>query len=527
VTRAAHRATPVCRASVAALPLILAIQAFMSIRLIWKDTAYQDEALYLWVGHLEIAHWLHGVRIPAFPTYISGAPVVYPPLAAVADSLGGLVAARLLSLLLMLGATALLWCAVRILFDRSSAFFAAALWASLGPTIQLGAFATFDAMSMFLMAAAVCCVARASVSRQATGWMLAAAAALVLSNITAYSSMIFDPVLFALTALAPVKRFGLSVARTRLSSLLAYMVTLLTILAKIGGSWYVQGFDHTVLNRVAGTSTIAGVVRSSWSWIGFLLVLGCVGFVICLFAERYLAQKLIFLTLLIAGLLAPAEQARIHTLTSLDKHADVGAWFAAIAAGYGVSKLISYVRPHLLRTAAYATCALALCFPLYAGAAQASALTDWPDAAALVTRLGPVIASHPGAVLIETPSILEYYLSAGAQWKRWSSTYNITLPTGKVVEHSGKVGYPGHPQTYRKYIQEGYFSVIALNHGLANSLDRLLIEYIAANHNYRPEAVIPYGKSGYTVWVLTRKKSELPTASAAAHAAKSISNNRR
>ena len=47
--------------------------------------------------------------VPPFPAYFSGAPVIYPPLAALADSVGGLAGARLLSLVFMLGATALLW----------------------------------------------------------------------------------------------------------------------------------------------------------------------------------------------------------------------------------------------------------------------------------------------------------------------------------------------------------------------------------------------------------------------------------
>ena len=74
---------------------ILAAQVLLSARLFWTNTAYQDEALYLWSGHLEWLHWLHGLRLPAsFPEYFSGAPVIYPPLGAIADSLGGLAAAR-------------------------------------------------------------------------------------------------------------------------------------------------------------------------------------------------------------------------------------------------------------------------------------------------------------------------------------------------------------------------------------------------------------------------------------------------
>ena len=91
------------------LLVVLAVQAVLSVRLVRADTAFQDEATYLWAGHLEWAHWLHGVPIPPFATYFSGAPVIYPPLGALADSVGGLAGARVLSLVFMLGATALLW----------------------------------------------------------------------------------------------------------------------------------------------------------------------------------------------------------------------------------------------------------------------------------------------------------------------------------------------------------------------------------------------------------------------------------
>ena len=67
---------------------ILVVQAGLSLRLVWSNTAYQDEALYLWAGHLEWAHWLHGVAVPDFASYFSGAPVIYPPLGAAADSIG-------------------------------------------------------------------------------------------------------------------------------------------------------------------------------------------------------------------------------------------------------------------------------------------------------------------------------------------------------------------------------------------------------------------------------------------------------
>ena len=140
---------------------VLVVQALLSLRLVGADTAFEDEAEYLWAGHLEWAHWLHGGPVPPFAAYFSGAPVIYPPVGALADSLGGLAAARVLSLVFMLGATALLWGTAGRLFGRRAAFFAAALFAVLGPTLHLGAFATYDAMSMLLVALAAWCVVRA------------------------------------------------------------------------------------------------------------------------------------------------------------------------------------------------------------------------------------------------------------------------------------------------------------------------------------------------------------------------------
>ncbi|MGH3159824.1 MAG: glycosyltransferase family 39 protein, partial [Streptosporangiaceae bacterium] len=186
-------------AVVVPLLAVLVVQAILSFRLIWTCTAFQDEGLYLWAGHLEISHWLHGTPLPPFATYFSGAPVIYPPIGAVADSLGGLAAARGLSLVFMLGTTALLWRTTARIFGYRAAFFAAGLFALMGLTLHVGAFATFDALAMFLLAVSVWCAVTASGrDDDATGWVVASAVALALANATAYSAAIFDPVVILL-----------------------------------------------------------------------------------------------------------------------------------------------------------------------------------------------------------------------------------------------------------------------------------------------------------------------------------------
>src|SRR5450755_4973946 len=197
------------------LAAVLAVQAVLSIRLVGANTAFQDEALYLWAGHLQWAHWLHGAAVPPFAYYFSGAPVIYPPIGALADSIGGLAGARILSLVFMLGATTLLWGTAGRLFGRRAAFFAVALFAVLGPTLHLGSFATYDAMSVFLIALAAWCVVRAGKEGEATGWMLAAGAALALANAAVYSSVLFDLFVLALAVFAVFPESGGRLAARR------------------------------------------------------------------------------------------------------------------------------------------------------------------------------------------------------------------------------------------------------------------------------------------------------------------------
>jgi 4-amino-4-deoxy-L-arabinose transferase-like glycosyltransferase len=75
-------------------------------------------------------------------------------MAAVADTLGGLVAARLLSLLFMTGVTCFLWGTARRLVGNRAALVAVAAFATLAGTAFLGAFATYDALALLLLTGA-------------------------------------------------------------------------------------------------------------------------------------------------------------------------------------------------------------------------------------------------------------------------------------------------------------------------------------------------------------------------------------
>jgi Dolichyl-phosphate-mannose-protein mannosyltransferase len=479
------------------LLVVLAVQAILSLRLVRADTAFEDEATYLWAGHLEWAHVLHGTPLPQFPAYFSGAPVIYPPLGALADSVGGLTAARILSLVFMLGATIALWATTGRLFGRRAAFFAAALFAVLGSTLHLGAFATYDATSVFLVALAAWLVVRAGERQDATIWMLAAGVTLALANATAYTYALFDPVVLLLALITAIPNPGRRLAAARALVLLATVALLDTLGLLIGGSRYLQGVEHTTVFRTAGTASSLTVLGQSWSWTGIIVVAAVCGAVFSWVSQPGRAQTWLLTLMACAALLVPVEQASLHTTASLNKHVDLGVWFTAVAAGYAVDRLIAASSAGNTRAVTGAACVIALSFPVVLGASQSRTFsTSWPNSSAFIAILGPLVDHSTGRLLVEDPSIAEYYLPAGSQWMRWSSTRNIVLPSGASSggpsNAAGVVG-PGNAGTFALKIQEGYFSLVALNFSDTVSLDHSIAADLKRNHHYHKIEVVPYG----------------------------------
>ncbi len=289
------------------LLLVLVVQAGLSARLVGADTAFQDEAEYLWAGHLQWSHWLHGTVIPPFASYFSGAPVIYPPLGALADAAGGLAGARLLSLVFMLGSTVLLWAVTVRVAGRRAAFFSCALFAVSAPVLHLGAFATYDAMSVFLLALASWLVVSARDTGEAAGRMALAGLVLALANATAYSSALFDPVVILLAVLVAWPA-GARLAARRAGALLTVTAALLIAGVLIGGTSYTSGIRQTTLSRAGGTDPASAILGSTWAWTGVILVLA-VGGIIASAATRAGARQTWLMALLAAaGLLAPSTR---------------------------------------------------------------------------------------------------------------------------------------------------------------------------------------------------------------------------
>lgn len=486
-----------------AFPLIaiLYVQSVLSLRLVWSNTAFTDEALYLRSGHLEIAHWLHGTQIPAFPTYFSGAPVLYPPLGALADSVGGLAGARILSLGFMLCATSLLWSTTTQLFGKRSAFFAAALFALLGPVLRLGAFATYDAMALALIATASWCAVRAARQERASGWLLAVALALATANATKYASALFDPVVAALLFSLSARMTAWKQALARSGVMMGYVAGMLLFLFVLGGGEYATGVEQTTLVRAPSTDSALAVLDQSWQLTATVASLSLLAAALCLFSRRARRQRGIICVLALAVLLVPLEQARIHTLTSLNKHVAFGGWFAAIAAGYAIELLIGLVTIRGIRWSLTALFVTSLVFPGWLGFRQAKEIfRTWPNSAAVVATLHYLLPKTSGPILDDNNrAVPEYYLAQeGTQWYRWSNNSSLRLSNGHTL--SVQVGGNLTPSLYVKRIASGYFSVVILNFSTAASLDYRILPALRLNPHYHLVAIIPYGGHHSQVW---------------------------
>lgn len=455
---------------------ILVVQALLSLRLVWSNSAFNDEALYLWTGHWEIAHLIYGTAIPGFQTYFSGAPVIYPVVAAVVDSYGGLAAARLLSLAFMLGASLLLYLTTARLFTRRAGLIAAASFAVLGPVQFLGAFATYDAMALFLLVASAWLVtcARSWWSEPA---LIVAALVLVMANATKYPSALWDPVVVAMVGLT-ASRASTVLAGIRAARFAGYVALVLAVLLYVGGHSYLQGILFTTLSRASGRVPALTILRESALWVGIVFLIALRGVVIA----PNTRTRLLCAVLALAGILAPLEQARIHTGASIEKHVAFGIWFSAVAAGYVLDRAVTTSNYARLRIA-WGTIAALLVFGVVAAD---NFYASWPNTGRAVAAIGRVMHGSRGPILTEQKAAVDYYLHLsppvaigpdGFYW--WDRTLGREL-TGA--------------DAYVQAIRAHYFAVVEVDgtFSVNHFRDSLIEHAVETTPGYKLVAVVPW-----------------------------------
>jgi hypothetical protein len=279
----------------------------------------------------------------------------------------------------------------------------------------------------------------------------------------------------------------------------------------IGGSAYLGGFQRTTLTPAPGRGSPLSVLGHSWSWAGLVVVLAACGVIFSWAGRQGWARTWLLALLAAAAVLGPLEQASLRAIASLNEHVGLGVWFAAIAAGYAVDRFIAAAPAGRMRAVTSAACVVALAFPVTLGASQSWALaTAWPNASSFITILRPLADHGSGHLLVEDASIARYYLPAGSQWQRWSSTRNISLPSGASTggpADSASVAGAGNAGVFAEFITRGYFSVVALNFADTTALDHRIADQLHHDPRYRTIDVVPYGieipglaQGTYVIW---------------------------
>jgi hypothetical protein len=475
---------------------ILAAQLALTVPWLWRTAPFTDEALYLEAGHQEWAHWLQHAAIPNYASWFSGAPVIYPPIAAIADSMGGLVAARALSLVLMLATTALIYLTAGRLFGgRLPGVLAALLFAVCGLVVHYGAFATFSPAAMFLLVLAAWAATR--IRDGGLAWLPFCAVVLVVADATKYAALAWDPVVIGIVLL-----HGWAKGRWRAIGDAASVGTTVGVLGigllMLGGANYSRGLIVTTVFRSIhwnAANSAESVLLRALALTGVLVVPAILGVLVAMARKEPAARTLLLVLFALAGVFAAVDQARIHQLSSLDKNLGFGLPFAALGAGYALSAARQWAvqRYRWGSKAAAVGCVALVLATLVAGRLQKVQFRG-PGIKTAAEVVAAVRKDHvPGTYIVSDGAarMEQYYLpSIESRW--WVGTFTPS---------------PQQNARITDLICSGQVSVVILRRngaGFDHPYDLMILRILARSGLSRQDRVASQGSYSTQVWRLAR-----------------------
>ncbi len=474
------------------LPLILVFQALLSWMLL-RNTAFQDEALYLLAGQQIINGWL---GLPHYPIpwayFLSGYAYLYPVIGGGLNMLGGVELARSFSMLCMMCTTVCVYYVTKRVFDHNSAILASALFAFQGPVLFLGRLATYDALCLALIALAVALALHVSIARRP--WAIVGIGPLlVLAILAKFAGLLFAPIPL-------VMLIWLSLERQGWRKMLVRLGLALCSLAIAGVVAYIT-LDKDALHAISATTTNRDVfVRTAPLYLiqlivtlsGVAFALGLLGLILC--GRRRLP---IGLLLLGSSLLAPLYHIYKGELISLHKHLAFSMFFVMPLAGYAVARISGYRQN--LSIGRYWLAGLAIClFTFSLGLQQAQNLYgQWAPSNNLTSAMRTQVRPASGRYLAEDFDVCRYYLQDVTVLWQWNSLDFFDY-TDK--EHHYLVG----KDAYRAAINEGYFVLVELSYGYNAPTAVFIDQQLRASGKYQLIAKIPnsnsYGKGYFWIW---------------------------
>jgi len=474
------------------LPLILLLQANASL-LALRNTAFQDEALYLLAGREILLSWLGKVSyLEPYGLYFSGYPSFYPVIGGMLDFLGGLETARMFSLLSMLIVTACVYYTTVQFFDRRSALIAAFLFACEGSVLFIGRLATYDAFCLCLLALSVVLSLRASKAASARS-CLAVGPLLILAIAAKYAGLLFVPSVLALLAWWSWKHGGLEGIFVRLGGALLSLAASGLIAFLVMDKQVLAGLSFTTVNRVSLAQVAPILVIQHIAVMeGVFFGLGILGLLLC--GRQRLPSGLLLFG---SALLAPLYHTYKGELVSLDKHLAFSMFFLAPLAGIAIASLVRLWQNRFVRLSWFPMLALCLVtFPL--GLQQARTLYEgWSSSTQLTAFLRPKVQPGTAHYLAEDFDVLRYDLKNQTDIWQWSGLDYFVYTDKEQHNLSGGAAY-------KAAFQEGYFDLVELSYGFHAPLATQITQMMAASKQYDLIGKIPahssYGSGYFWIW---------------------------
>ena len=473
----------ILRSDALMLSVICTVFAVISLSVKANATPFQDEGLYLYIGHRMIDHVLTGAHLIEYPgAYLSGAPGLHPVVGAILDSVAGIEGARLVSLFFVCVAIVATYGIGKELFGRIPGLIGAGAFALCGSVIFISHMATMDAMALCLVAIG-CWLTVYSANHDTLLWAPIVGLVLTLAFLTKYATAAYVPGIAAIGMVLAWRHIRWA-ALQRAFLIIAATAAMVFFVLNFWAADLQQGIVNTTMNRVPLNPTPRGdIVWYVASWVGPWLLLALLG---ALTQARRWQLSVVLLTMSVIG---PLQQIRIGEITSLSKHVAFGIVFAAPLIGLFLTWIIKSSRwIGLLVTVGAAAVMLS------SGVKHSEEfLTTWVDDRDMVAQLREEIAVSPHkAILGEEPSAQRYALRLSTSPEQWNDTF--------VLLYGGKTGF----DAYREAIDQSHFGIIYLTLDTVNG--RRINDYLTNFETpYRLSTKVPFYRHGqvagvYLVW---------------------------
>ena len=471
------------------LTLILAMQAIISVATL-HNTAFQDEALYLYAGRQIFRYWMGGpVPLDHYAYYFSGYPGVYPVIGGVLDMIGGLELARSFSLFCMMGVNAIIYYSTQKFFQRPAAIFASATYASLGTVLFVGRLATFDAMCLFLIALATGIAIQVSSSRHP--WLaLLMGPLLVLSILAKYAAMLFVLPVLGILVLCSIVNQGWWRMLLRLA------LAIVTLVMSLVVAYYLM--DKAAFHAIVGstTSRVALIQKSRLELFMHVLYMGGIIYAaalvgVVLVFVRYQRFRLLALLLFASSWLVPAYHIYEQEAVSLDKHLAFGLFFATPLAGCALAWLSGYMQQtfsHAIgRHWLAGLSVVLLVFTL--GTQQSQAIyASWANTSGLSYALHTQMRDGSGRFLVEDIEVSRYDAKDVTELWQWNGVLYFYYIN---AAHQPLLGDPALTQA----IKDRYFALVELSFNYQPAEARFIAQQLAASRNYDLIDIVPFQNS--------------------------------